>query len=307
MNPDTLAFTKCHGYGNDFLVVAEGAWNRAAARLGKGTAGALCARQTGVGADGVVLWTPPEADGGPFGFRIVNADGSEAGMSGNGLRSLAAMLCSDFSEAGRTFAPGDVLAFRTGAGPRRITLRERRGGAFLFLLEMGRPSFSAADIPMRPDLAGTAEGRAVFLGPAPGGWAPPGCPGVTVTALSVGNPNAVVRLDTFDGLPLDTVGPWIENHPAFPERINVEFVRVTERHRLEARFWERGAGPTRASGTGSASAAAAALEMGWVESPVRVAMEGGEITVSQAEDGSLLQEGWAQAVFRGEVRLDALT
>ncbi|MBP7865932.1 MAG: diaminopimelate epimerase [Acidobacteria bacterium] len=293
--PTSLPFVKCHGCGNDFLVIAAGEWERGGLRP-ETAVPALCDRHTGVGADGVILWEPLPGGPGAVRFRIFNQDGSEAEMSGNGLRCLAAHLFLDHPEAAGTGSAGagagSVLRVETLAGSRTVTLLERVPGACRLRLDLGPAAFEPGAVPVRlPDGVMDTRRFTLDLGGVP----------VTLTALSTGNPHASVRVEAFDDAFIAFAGPRLENHPAFPSRANVEFLRVVDTHTLEVRFWERGVGPTRSSGTGSAAAAAAALANGWVSSPVQVRMEGGEFVVRREPDGRLLQDGWAHRVFRGEI------
>jgi diaminopimelate epimerase len=226
-----IPFTKAHGAGNDFLLtwanlVPDG--DLAA------MARAICNRHTGIGADGWMLVRDAT-------IRLFNADGSEAEISGNGTRCAAALLI----DAGR--AEGDIT-ITTGAGPKHLKLKSRRGRHFLFEMDMGRPVFDEVR-----SILGARE----------------------VTILDVGNPQCAVFVDQF---PPDwqAQGAEIEAHPHFPKRTNVSFVRPVDQHTIEARFYERGAGATLSSGTGSTGAAVAAILRKVAASPVRVLTEAGE-------------------------------
>lgn len=289
--PTSLPFVKCHGCGNDFLVIAAADWERSGLQLEQAVP-KLCDRHAGVGADGVILWAPLPGGPGAVRFRIFNLDGSEAEMSGNGLRCLAVHLFLDQPGAG-----GGSLRVETLAGSRSVTTLERAPGGCRLRLDLGPAAFEPDAVPVR--LPGGVEDTRQFkldLDGVP----------VTLTALSTGNPHASVRVEAFDETFIAFAGPRLERHGAFPARANVEFLRVVDEHTLAVRFWERGVGPTRSSGTGSAAAAAAAMANGWVSSPVRVRMEGGEVVVRREEDGRLLQDGWAHRVFRGEIEVNAL-
>lgn len=286
--PTSLPLVKCHGSGNDFLVIAAADWERSGLRPEQAVP-RLCDRHAGVGADGVILWDPLPGGPGAVRFRIFNQDGSEAEMSGNGLRCLAVHLFLDQP------GTGGSLRVETLAGSRSVTLLERVPGGCLLRLDLGPAAFEPDAVPVRlPD--GVEDTRQFPLDLE-------GVP-VTVTAVSTGNPHASVRVEAFDEAFIAFAGPRLERHRAFPARANVEFLRVVDEHTLDVRFWERGVGPTRSSGTGSAAAAAAAMANGWVTSPVRVRMEGGEFVVTRDPGGRLLQEGWAHRVFRGEIDLD---
>lgn len=262
-----ISFTKAHGTKNDFLLT----WSSEAPkeRLEE-AARALCDRHTGVGADGWMLVTLRGADEGcDAEIRLFNADGSRAEISGNGARCAAAFLV----EPGLA---GDPVRLKTGAGVRELRLVERRGLSFRFEMDMGRPAWKPEEVRFRlPLAAGPRE----------------------VTLLNVGNPQCAVFVDGFE-FDWAALGAEIESHPHFPDRTNVSFVRVVDRHRLEVRFFERGAGVTMSSGTGSAGAVWAAKLRGEVENPVRVETPGGPLDVRW--DERLWLTGPAVIVARGE-------
>jgi diaminopimelate epimerase len=264
MTPTTIPFTKAHGAGNDFLL----SW---ADRVPTGDlpsmARAICDRHTGIGADGWMLIKDTT-------IRLFNADGSEAEISGNGTRCAAALLL----DSGR--AKGDVT-ITTGAGPKHLRPIDRNGRRFLFEMDMGQPVFHQHQVRfLLPLRQGPQE----------------------VTILDVGNPQCVVFVDNF---PTDwqALGAEIEGHPHFPKRTNVSFVRPVDQHTIEARFYERGAGVTLSSGTGSTGAAVAAILRKVAESPVRVLASGGE-ALDLRWDNSVYLTGPAEIVGAGEFYLN---
>ena len=254
-----IPFTKAHGAGNDFLLT----W---AEQIPGGNlpamARAICGRHTGIGGDGWILVQDA-------GIRLFNADGSEAEISGNGTRCAAALLI----ESGR--ASSDVT-IGTGAGPKHLRLIERTGRRFLFEMDMGLPIYQ--DDQLRYALPLKQGAR-------------------EVTILNVGNPQCAVVVDR---IPEDwkVLGAEIEAHPHFPKRTNVSFVRVVDTHTIEARFYERGAGATLSSGTGSTGAAVAAILRKVVASPVRIMTEGGDLRLRW--DDSVYLTGPAEIVGVGE-------
>jgi diaminopimelate epimerase len=273
-----MRIAKAHGLGNDFLLVAEdsapadpGAWVRR-----------LCDRHTGMGADGVLLYR--DADGGVR-MRLINADGGEAEISANGLRCLAAFRV----RAGAVPARHVVI---TGAGPREAVVETLGDERFRVATNLGVPILHSEGIPV--DLQPPAP-RVIDH------WLDLGGREVAITATSMGNPHCAVFLDTpaDDGL-LSTLGPALERHPFFPRRTNVEFITVLSRSRLRVRFWERGVGYTRASGTGAASAAVASIITGRIDRQVTVECDGGELTVSWPEGGAVQQTGEVEVVFEGD-------
>ena len=265
-----IPFTKMHGAGNDFLLT----WFNEAPRekLAEAAKG-ICNRRTGIGADGWILISQPppgekEYDGA---IRLFNSDGSPAELSGNGTRCAAAFLV-DVGLA------GDAVRIRTGAGVKSLKLLERSGLWFVLEMNMGRPEFP--------------EGETVTLdlssGPRP------------VTIVDVGNPQCVVEVADFD-FDWRSVGAEIERHPHFPKRTNVSFIRPADAHTLEVRFYERGAGETMSSGTGSTGAAAAGLHLGRVTSPVTVLTPAGPLELRS--DGEIYLVGPAQIIGGGEFYL----
>jgi diaminopimelate epimerase len=264
-----IPFTKAHGAGNDFLL----SWAEQVPAVDlPSTARAICDRHTGIGADGWMLIRGHSID---HSIRLFNADGSEPEMSGNGTRCAAALLI----DAGR--ASGD-LVITTGAGPKHLRLLERDGHRFLFEMDMGTPKFDEREIlyslPLR---RGSQE---VNL--------------LDATLVNTGNPQCVVFVD---GFPPDweTLGAEIEGHAHFPKRTNVSFVRVADEHTIDVRFYERGAGVTLSSGTGSTGAAVAAILRKLAASPVTVRTPAGESLVLRWDD-SVYLTGPAEIVGAGE-------
>jgi diaminopimelate epimerase len=293
-----MKFVKLHGYGNDYLVFEAGELAPVGWRGGfgwyepdepfVGFVRRVCDRHFGAGSDGVAvverLEAGAEAD---FALRIFNPDGGEAAMSGNGSRCAAA--CLHFTG----LWSGEELRFLTRAGVKRYCARGREGkGIFRFEAEIGRPLFDSASIPMLT-LEPLPEVRAYPL-------ALPGGETLTVTALQMCNPNCCVFAEDFDRVDWRRLGRIIESHAAFPERTNVEFVRVLDRRTIQARVWERGAGETLSSGTGACAAAVAAMTNGLTERRVTVRMPGGALEVFWREDGEALLTGTAEVAYRGE-------
>ena len=283
-----MRFTKLHGLGNDFLVVgpAERAEPASAATLAR----RMCDRHTGVGADGLIFLTPAEGQPARVGFRIFNADGSEAEVSGNGLRCAAAFLVS--SRAG---APARVL-FLTAAGERQSEVVACRGRLCEVAVDLGRPGLASRDIPFH-------EGRPldrVVDHPLTAGFND-----YRVTCVSMGNPHCCLFYDRLPArVDWHRIGGEIESHPAFPKRTNVEFVRVLGRGEIEVLFWERGVGETMASGTGSAAAAVASALKGLTDRAVTVRTAMGGLKVEWPEGGGVLQTGPAEVVFSGDFPAD---
>ncbi|HSE94066.1 MAG TPA: diaminopimelate epimerase, partial [Methylomirabilota bacterium] len=262
-----IPFAKGHGLGNDYLVMEQ---RDLPASLSARAIARICDRNRGVGSDGILLLVPSaRAD---FGLRIFNPDGSEAEKSGNGLRIFAKYLWDHGHAKQATFTVD------TKGGVVECQLHVRDGHVNFVTVEMGRATFHAAEVPMTGP-AGEAVGVALALRDGAA---------LTVTAVSVGNPHCVVFVDRLDEGETRRLGPQLETHAAFPNRINVQFARVVARDALEILIWERGAGFTLASGSSSCGAAAAAVRTGRCDhGRVAVRMPGGELAVHVRPDWSL--------------------
>jgi diaminopimelate epimerase len=269
-----IPFTKAHACGNDFLIVAEEAtcgcdWAALTRRL--------CARNTGVGADGVEFfsWTGPRSGR----IRLHNADGSAAEISGNGTRCVAAWMVHE-----RGLRPGDEVEIATDAGLRvcHVNAVKTDGGFSVQVTAgMGVPSFA-------PRTVALASGLQIA--------------GVEV---SIGNPHFVIVVDNTEfavaGRSWQIVGAEICGHPDFPHQTNVEFVRIVSPTEIEIRIWERGVGPTTSSGTGSSASATAAIAFLGCRSPLTVAAPGGAQTIAWSGPGTELHLiGPAVLIARGE-------
>jgi len=265
---DALEILKAHAYGNDFLYVSA----EAVANHGLDPAAfarATCARHTGVGADGLILYTP-DARGATM--RLLNADGSPSEVSGNGLRGLGAILAEDAA-----LPVGGVLNVRTGAGMKTLTLvsRDAASGRLVFRADMG-PVEDLAHA--RIDAAGET---------------------FDAVTLRVGNPQCVILADRLDEPRLHRIGPALQTHAAFPDAVNVELVHVEAADRVRILIWERGVGPTESSGTGSCASAVAASFAGGAVRDVEVIAPGGSQRVEWDAQNTVWLTGWAEVVLRG--------
>jgi diaminopimelate epimerase len=262
-----IPYLKAHGARNDFLLTPVGAIPSGV--LMADVACAICDRHTGVGADGWLHVGPGDsaADGE---IHLFNADGSVAEISGNGTRCAAAFLIYHGLKASE-------IRIRTGAGVKHLRLVSRNGLHFTFEMNMGVPEIRAASFQL-PLSAGARE----------------------VSLVWVGNPQCAVPVENFD-FDWRKMGAEIESHPHFPNRTNVSFFRATDRHTLEVFFYERGAGETWSSGTGSTGAAAAAIARGLVESPVTVCTPAGPLEIRGNPD--LFLVGPAEILASGEFYL----
>ena len=260
-----MKFTKMHGLGNDFLLIA-GPVPENAAHL----CAALCDRRLGVGADGVIFVSRSQtAD---CRMNIFNADGSEAGMCGNGIRCVGKFLYDKgMLQKGR-------LTVETRSGVKALRLRTENGRVAGASVDMGCVRSTGAPV-ILPDGLGA------------------GIP------ISVGNPHLVIFSDAVEDLPLSVLGPAIEHDPRFPGGINAEFVRVLSDTKLRMRVWERGCGVTPACGTGACASVFAAVKQGLcpAERPVEVVLDGGSLFITVNADDSVTMEGPAATVFEGEI------
>jgi diaminopimelate epimerase len=256
----TLRFTKAHAYGNDFLYVER-------SLIGDvppvPLARAMCDRHTGIGADGLIVYTPA-ADGAAM--TLLNADGSRAEVSGNGLRGLAALLLRDDDRT--------EVTIRTDAGEKRLRRIDRLGSRQTFRASMGAP----ADVRQASLMAGGETLR--------------------VVVLNMGNPQCVVLGPLPDVERFRRLGAAIEHHTRFPDGTNVEFAAVETPERVRILIWERGCGPTHSSGTGSCAAAVAAASFGGASRDVEIVAPGGPQRVEWVENDVFLT-GWAEVVCEG--------
>ncbi len=262
-----IPFTKAHGAKNDFLLT----WRRDAPETGyPEIARAICNRYTGIGADGWMLIDPAVDADAEGAIELYNSDGSAPELSGNGTRCAAAFLIEN------GYAPSRVR-IRTGAGIKTLRLLQRNIHVFEFEMNMGTPVI----VTPRMDLP-------LSTGPR------------DVTLVDVGNPQCAVPVESFD-FDWRSMGAEIESHPHFPNRTNVSFVRPVDAHSIEVRFFERGAGETNSSGTGSTGAVAAAIARGMAQSPVHVVTCAGSLEIKVNTEAYLT--GPAEIVGAGEFYL----
>jgi diaminopimelate epimerase len=276
-----LPFSKYQGLGNDFLLLdgrsladpdfAFGLTAEAVQRL--------CDRRFGVGGDGVILALPPQ-EGGELRMRIFNADGSEPEMCGNGIRCLARFLADSDGDG-----PGRCWQVETLAG--RIVPRLLEDGTIE--VDMGPPFLEPARVPTTLPVGphGLPEGEIEVAGLR-----------LKVAAAGMGNPHVVIPVEDLASVDLESLGPALENHPAFPARTNVHFVQVLGAGHLVMRVWERGAGPTLACGTGARASLVACQRLGVCGEGARVDLPGGSLRIRWEGPGCpVLMSGPAEPVF----------
>lgn len=278
----TLRFTKMHGLGNDFIVI-DGVLHSVPQEGGR-WAPRWCHRHFGIGADGLLFVLPSKvAD---FRMRLFNADGSEAEMCGNGLRCLAKFVYE------RGYTHREEFTVETPAGIMRPRLKVEGGKVVSVTVDMGEPRLARRQIPM---LGEPAEEPVVGEEVEVEGQS------FRMTAVSMGNPHAVLFLPQVEGYAVEHWGPRIERHPLFPQRTNVEFVEVMSPSEVRMRVWERGVGETLACGSGACAAVVAGVLNGLMQPRATVHLPGGDLLIEWREDGRVLMTGPAEEVFQGEV------
>jgi diaminopimelate epimerase len=264
-------YVKSHGLGNDYIVIDPAnvpfAVTPEAVRL-------ICDRHRGVGSDGILLVSP--GAGADFGLRILNPDGSEAEKSGNGVRIFAKFL----REHGYT--DKDRFTLHTPGGRVTCILEHENGRVAQISVDMGKARFD-------PLQSIEVAGRTF-----------------EVTSVSVGNPHCVIVVPDLTQIDIHALGPKIENHPAFPNRTNVQFAQVVSRSEVRILIWERGAGYTLASGSSSCAVVAACHRKGLVDRDVTVTMPGGQLRIGIAADGEIRMRGPVEEICTGDLSPDLI-
>ena len=277
-----LDFTKMHGLGNDFIVFE-------APRDGRLPTSAewraLSARHTGIGFDQALVIEPPRRAGTQAYYRIFNADGGEVEQCGNGVRCLAAFL------HGRGISASDdngEIVLDSPAGLIRARVHETN----LISVDMGVPNFDPKSLPFE------ASGEAHVYPLAVAGTE------VEIGAVSMGNPHAVLTVHSVASAPVDRLGPAIEKHPRFPNRVNVGFMEIVDRARIRLRVFERGVGETLACGTGACAAVAVGRRHGRLDTTVEVELPGGILEITWAGPGEhIWMKGPTAVSFTGRVEI----
>lgn len=273
-----LRFTKMHGLGNDFMVLDLVSQH---AHIQPKHAKQWGDRHTGIGFDQLLIVEAPNNPEVDFRYRIFNADGSEVEQCGNGARCFARFVLDKRLTAKKR------IRVETKGGI--IVLDVQNDGQVS--VDMGPPRFVPADIPF------VADAQSVSYPLEVDGKVH------SIAAVSMGNPHAVLRVDDVVSAPVHQLGPKIENHSRFPQRVNAGFLQVIDRHRANLRVWERGAGETQACGTGACAAAVAAISQGWMDSPVSLDLPGGRLHIEWAGPGKpVVMTGPAVRVYEGQVR-----
>ncbi|MFQ5990302.1 MAG: diaminopimelate epimerase [Candidatus Methylomirabilales bacterium] len=277
-------FVKAHGLGNDYIIFNEADLGF---RLTPEVIRLVCRRHYGVGSDGILLLVQSRAA--PFGVRVFNPDGSEAEKSGNGLRIFAKYLFEYGYTRERAFS------IETKGGIVRVEMEGKGDRVESVTVEMGRASFFSPEIPI------AGEEREVISEEIQVGE---DC--FRFTGVSVGNPHCVILVDHLDPEEARRLGPQIEHHSLFPQRINVQFAKVGSRDRVAILIWERGAGYTLGSGSSACAVAAACRRHGLVDSDVTIQMPGGDLAISVQPDWHLTMRGPVSEVYTGTLSADLL-
>jgi diaminopimelate epimerase len=274
-----IRFTKMHGLGNDFVVI-DGVSQ--SIRMTPALARKLANRRLGIGCDQVLLVEPPSTHDVDFQYRIFNADGSEVAQCGNGARCFAKFV-RDQKLTGKK-----NIQVQTNAGI--LELQFENSGQITVL--MGVPVFDPGDIPFdrpcRELLYPLSISDETYQ----------------LAALSIGNPHAVLQVDDITGAPVAELGPQIESHPDFPEKVNAGFMEVVSRQEIKLRVYERGTGETMACGSGACAAVIAGIQQDLLDSSVTVNLTGGQLDISWAGKGQPVKmRGPAATVFQGRIKI----
>lgn len=278
-----IDFAKMHGLGNDFIVFDAPRGGPPSSTVLR----RLADRRTGIGFDQALMLEPPRRAGSSLSYRIFNADGGEVEQCGNGARCVAAL----WQRRGRARA-GEPIVMDSAGG----AVRARVLAADLVSVEMGVPSFDPRSLPF--DAQGTAANDARLYDLDVAGEI------VSIGVVSLGNPHAVLIVDSVDTAPVERLGPLIERHPRFPRRVNVGFIEIVARERARIRVYERGAGETLACGTGACAAVAFARRRDLLDREVSVRARGGELRVNwDGPDQPIWLTGPAEFAFEGRVEV----
>ena len=271
-------FVKSHGLGNEYIVLDQSALNFELTKL---QIIKMCNIHVGIGSDGILLKVPSaKAD---FGLRIINPDGSEAEKSGNGLRIFAKYLF-DYRFTKKLNFTIDTLGGLVTAH----ILEQKNGRAFMIRIDMGKANFTSREIPVSFAKDECFNEPLEIEGK-----------NYPIHCVSMGNPHCVVLRDTLDETEIRNIGPQIENHPMFPNRINVQFVKVISREVVDALIWERGAGFTQASGSSSSAIAAVLVKKGLTDRNISVRMPGGILKIDVDESWNICLTGEVREIASG--------
>ncbi len=284
-----MDFVKMHGLGNDFILTD--CLNKS---LGDSSflsylAKKLCDRNFGIGADGLILILPSsKAD---LRMRIFNFDGSEAQMCGNGIRCFAKYAYENKLISKNKFAVETLAGIIT---PELIFQDLKNKKVLRIKVNMGTPKLRRREIPMNGEDTPKVVNEILKINPEQT---------FKITCVSMGNPHCIIFVDDVQSIPVDEIGPKIENHSFFPEKTNVEFIHILNRKEINFRVWERGVGETLACGTGACAALVAAVLNNKTDRKATIHLQGGDLDIQWANDGNIYMTGPAELVFRGEMTI----
>lgn len=276
----SMRVTKMHGLGNDYIYhrpTKERDWAEISRRVSD--------RHFGIGADGLILALP--SDKADLRMRIFNADGSEAEMCGNGIRCIAKYAV----EEGMVPAATEQVTVETGAGVLTLQLFRQDGIVTSARVDMGRPRFEPSALPANVEGPAPVMGFPVTVGGMD----------LKLTLVSMGNPHAIHYIDSgIEEFPLERIGPLVERHPLFPQRVNFQVVQVVDRGHVKHRVWERGSGITLASGTSASAVCVASRLHGFTGDRIVDSLPGGELILEWDGEGSVFMTGPAARVMDGD-------
>jgi diaminopimelate epimerase len=277
----TLQFSKMHGLGNDFMVIDGVRQNLPATGLPLPAERirTLADRHFGIGFDQLLVVQPASSAGVDFRYRIFNADGSEVNQCGNGARCFARFV----RDQGLT--DKDSIRVETAAGQMTLNLT----GDGQVTVDMGAPRWAPPDIPLN-----AVEQADTYLIVA-------GKQAFEVGAVGLGNPHCVLLVENVDTAPVEGVGPLLESHPDFPERVNVGFMQIVDRGHIRLRVFERGSGETLACGSGACAAVVVGQRRGFLDDTVQVDLPGGSLSICYTGQGGILMTGPAAHVYDGRI------
>lgn len=276
-----MEFTKVHGLGNDFILLEQQAYEK---RNLADLARELCDRHTGIGADGLLLVAPAADRAADIRMRIINQDGSEAEMCGNGIRCFARYAYE------QGFVDGSDFRVETKAGIMVPHVIVENGKVKAVRIDMGKPVLERDKIPMRGQSERVVSEKLRLADDS----------SYEITSVLMGVPHTMIFVDAVSDEMVKTIGPKIEKHSSFPRGTNVNFVVVHNRKEIEVRTWERGAGATLACGTGCCAAVVAACLNGYTDQQVTVHVQLGDLQIQYRDEGNVWMTGPAAIMYRGE-------
>lgn len=280
-----INFTKMHGAGNDYIYI--NAFDHEIIENPTKVAKIVSDRHFGIGGDGLVLIEPSYVADARM--RMFNADGSESEMCGNAIRCVAKYLYDN------NIKRKENLVIETGRGNLNLEVFEENGVASKIRVSMGTPILKAEDIPVKSSKTPVLNEEIEIDGEI-----------YKFNAVSMGNPHAVIYVDSVDNFPVEKVGSKIENNTLFPKRVNVEFVEIISENEVKQRTWERGSGETLACGTGASAVCVSGISTGKTTSPLKVNLLGGVLTIEWDGKSEVFMSGGAEFVFNGEMDLTDL-